>query len=292
MSKAWMILVVAVLASAAAYAQTTASAPSPSELNLEWSGRSAIQQPLDAVALAKKAGQFKTVVAQGHFRMEGGQSDSLPQELRKMEFSVTIQMPAAKLSIGGKLPEFRCTDGVEIVGFRPMGPGGPNGMRRKLATENLYASLGPGAILYDALGEYQNVMSSVTFKNSDEPSGLTDVPAGLKWFELTPLADRPHFMLRDTRNVRVGLDADTGLPRAVVGIRNPPAAPTTGAAPARTTPPAGEPIRMVVTFDEIKTDVPINPDDLLLPADAAKVIWQDAATKQPTSAPAKFLPAK
>ena len=291
MTKA-LILAGVLLVSAAAYAQKATSAPSPSDLNLEWGGRTGAQQPLDALAMAKKAGQFKSLVAQGHFRIEGGGQNAMPEEMRKTDFSVAIQMPAARLAIVGKLPEFRATDGVEAVGFRPIGPAGPNGIRRKLGGDNLYAALGQGAILYDALGEYQNLMSAVTFKACPAPADVADAPAGVKWFELVPTGERPHYVVKDTKTVWLALDAQNGLPRMIVGIRKAPAAPASGPAPAVAAPPAGEPTRMIVTFDQIQTDVPIKPEDLLLPAEAAGGIWQDQATKQTTSAPASFLPAK
>jgi hypothetical protein len=285
-----LIMAGVLLVSCAARAQTTASAPAPSELNLEWNNRSGAQQSLDALALAGKAGQFKTLVAQGHFRIEGGRQNAMPEELRKTEFAIAIQMPAARLTMLGTLPEFRATVGVEAGGFRPTGPAGPSGIRRKLAADNLYAALGQAAILYDALREYQNLMSSVTFKAGPGPTDVADAPTGLKWFELVQAAERPHFVLKDTKTVWLGLDAQSGLPRMIVGIRKPPATPATGAAAAPAS--AGEPIRMIVTFDQIQTDVPIKPENLLLPAEAAGAIWQDQTSKQATSAPASFLPAK
>jgi hypothetical protein len=227
-------------------------------------------QPAAFLALAEKAKKAGPVYCKGFVGESGEQATNLPAEMRMVPFEMWLELPSAKSVFRGVETVTRVTDGVNVYTLIERPNQEPEGRARKLA--GLYPSLGPMALMYDAIRGYTDIASAVAFKSIDAPAGVPAAYKDLKWFRLGPGLPQGHFILKDAKEVSLGLDARTGLPRMLVGsmtVRE-------------------KPVTETVTYETIDV-LKARSGELLLPPSAAGAKWQDADTRQQSTAPKDLI---
>jgi len=202
----------------------------------------------------------------------GGEDGDLPLELRRIDFEIWAQPPAAKLKFPPPFSEVRVTDGKFVYTLREEAGGKGMGRRRLLAPANYYHALEMAAVICDAANGYKNLTAAVKFTPIEFQSEHAKKLGPLKWFELTPVVRPTHHLLSGTRTVKVGIGPDDGLMRILVGEQD-----------------RGDKKSTVTVVFETVTKDRIAAAALKLPPAAAKAEWEDADTRKLISVPKKLI---
>ena len=231
-----------------------------------------ISQPPEFTKLAAKAGKLKGAYIKGAAIITGGEEGQLPPELRRIDFEIWAQPPAAKLTFPPPFSEVRVTDGKFVYTLREEAGGKGKGRRRLLTSANYYHALELAAVICDAANGYKNLTTTVRFAPIDFQSQYAKKLGTLKWYELTPVVRPTHHLLTGTRTVKVGIGTDDGLMRILVGEREHKEKKST----------------VTVVFDTVRKDQ-IAASALKLPPAAAKAEWEDADTRRLISVPKNII---
>ena len=231
-----------------------------------------VSQPPEFTELAAKASKLKGAYVKGTAIVTGGEEGELPPELRRIEFEIWAQPPAAKLTFPPPFSEVRVTDGKFVYTLREEAGGKGVGRRRLLTTANYYHALELAAVICDAANGYKNLAAAVRFAPIDFQSEHAKKLGTLKWFELIPVVRPTHHLLTGTRTVKVGIGTDDGMMRILVGEREHEEKKST----------------VTVVFDTLRKDQ-IAAAALKLPAAAAKAEWEDADTRKLISVPKNII---
>lgn len=262
-----VVLVAAVLAGDRADSQTTA--PAAPTATTAASPAPKIRQPEAFLELSAKAKKLKAVFVKGAAIAESDKDKDTPAELRRVEFEIWAQPPAAKLHVSTPVPETRLSDGSFVYAFRQEPP---QGRQRRLTPANYYHALEVAAVICDAAKGYENLASRVKFVPISHRSKYDGKLPALTWFQLVAASDPPHHLLKDTEDVKVGFDPKDGLARVLVGRIERDNKETT----------------LAVVFETVRHG-PIKAGVFTLPADAAKAKWIDVDRREPIATPQKII---
>jgi hypothetical protein len=230
-------------------------------------------QAAEFLALAEKARQARAVYVKGSTSAEPAAASGPTAATRPtVNFEIWAQAPSARLKVDLPFAEVRVSDG-EYVYVLTREAGEYQGQRRRITTANYYSLLNMAAFVCDAAGGYANLSSACKFVPAAPEPPLDKKAPPLKWFVLEPIGPRLQFML-GLASLKVGIGADDGLVRAVIGRADKSQGGWT----------------QVITLEVVKVGQ-VKADDLLLPPEAASAKWKDRDTEQPLAAPAKLIAA-